>query len=159
MRVISRAVWLTGVCLVLVLALGCAPTRIASDVPLEDRAVEPPGADVPKALAAFSGRWVGVWTADAPSYRKNMALIIERVIPPDRATGFYACGHQYPVPFRFCPSSTPVSGKLDGDTLKIDYPAIPAVGRFRISGEFLQGELVDSNNGRVLIRVRATRLP
>jgi hypothetical protein len=152
------ALRLTGTFIVLALAIGCAPTRIASDVPLEDRAVEPPGPDVPKALAAFSGRWVGVWT-DGPSYRKNMALIIERLIPPDRAVGFYGCGHQYPIPFRLCPSATPISGKLDGTTLRIDYPAIPAEGRFHIDGRFLDGELVDSNTGRVLIRVRATRLP
>jgi hypothetical protein len=144
----------------LVFALGCAPapTRIASDVPLEDRPVEPPGPDVPRELAAFSGRWVGVWT-DGPSYRKNMALIIERLIPPDRATGYYGCGHQYPKPFRFCPSATPVSGRLEGTTLKIGYPAIPAEGHFRINGRFLEGELLDANSGKVLIRVSATRLP
>jgi len=152
------AVWLIGASLVLVLAPGCAPTRIAPDVPLQDRSVEPPGPDIPKALAAFSGRWVGVWT-DGPSYSKNMALIIQQLISPDRAIGFYGCGHQYPIPFRFCPSSTPVSGRLDGATLKIDYPAVPAEGRFRINGRFLEDELVDSNSGRVLIRVRATRLP
>jgi hypothetical protein len=149
-------VWLIGASLVLV--PGCAPARIAADVPLEDRAVEPPGPDIPPALAAFSGRWVGVWT-DGPGYRKNMALIIQRLTPPDRAIGFYGCGHQYPIPFRFCPSSVAVSGQLDGVTLKIDYPAIPAEGRFRIDGRFLEGELVDSNTGKMLIRVRATRLP
>ena len=150
--------WLLGASVILALALGCAPMSIAPDVPLQDRSVESPGPDIPKALAAFSGRWVGVWT-DGPSYRKNMALIIQQLIPPDRAIGFYGCGHQYPIPFRFCPSSTPVSGQLEGTTLKIDYPAIPAEGRFRIDGQFLQGELIDSNTGRVLIRVRATRLP
>jgi hypothetical protein len=152
------AVWLIGAPLVLVLAPGCAPTRIAPDVPLQDRSVEPPDPDIPKALAAFSGRWVGVWT-DGPGYSKNMALIIQQLIPPDRAIGFYGCGHQYPTPFPFCPGSTAVSGQLDGDTLKIDYPAVPAEGRFRINGQFLEGELVSSNTRRVLIRVRATRLP
>jgi hypothetical protein len=129
----------------------------ASDVPLQDRSVEPPGANIPGALAAFSGRWVGVWT-DGPGYSKNMALIIDKVIAPDRAIGTYACGNQYPIPFRFCPGSMPVSGRLDGDTLRIDYPAIPAEGRFRINGGLLEGELVDSKTGRVMIRVKATRL-
>lgn len=121
-------------------------------------AVEPPGADVPKELAAFSGRWVGVWT-DGPSYRKNMALIIQRVIAPDRATGYYGCGHQYPVPFRSCPGTRAIAGRLEGTTLKIPYPSIPAEGSFRINGAVLEGELRDANTAKVLIRVKATRLP
>ena len=136
---------------------GCSAPGIAPDVPLEDRPVAAPGPDVPRTLAAFSGRWVGIWT-DGPGYRKNMALIIESVSAPDKATGIYACGHQYPTPFRWCPAAVAVSGRLDGTTLLIPYPAIPAEGRFRIDGGRLHGVLVDPA-GKVLIRVTAQRLP
>ena len=147
---------LMGACVVL--ASGCAARGIASDVPLQDRAVEAPGAAVPKELAAFSGRWVGVWT-DGRSYRKNMALIIERVIAPDRATGYYACGHALPKANPVCPSSMQVSGRLEDGMLKISYPAIRAEGRYRVSGQTLEGQMVDWNSGKVLIWVTATRLP
>jgi hypothetical protein len=131
---------------------------MGSDVPLADRPILPPGADVPKELALFSGRWVGVWT-DGRNYRKNMALIIERVLPPDRATGFYGCGHALPKPNPVCPSSTPVSGQLQDGILKISYPAIQAEGRYRVNGEVLEGQMVDWKTGKVLIWVTATRLP
>jgi hypothetical protein len=146
------------ICASVVLASGCAPMGIASDVPLVDRVVEAPGAEVPRELAAFSGRWVGVWT-DGRIYRKNMALIVERLIPPDRATGFYACGHALPIANPVCPSSMQISGRLEGDVLKISYPAIQAEGRYRIEGQSLEGQLVDSKSGKVLIWVKATRLP
>lgn len=133
-------------------------TRIADDVPLADRPVASPDPAVPAALAAFSGRWAGVWT-DGPGYRKNMALIIDEVSAPDRARGTYACGHQYPTPFRYCPGSTPVEGRLEGATLLIPYPAIPAEGRFRVVDGVLEGELIDAATRRVLIRVKAQRLP
>ena len=153
MRALVR---LTGLCVVL--ALGCAPMRIASDVPLQDRPVQPPGAEVPKELAAFSGRWVGVWT-DGRNYRKNMALIVERLIPPDRAIGFYGCGHALPIPNPVCPSSFEVSGRLEAGILKVSYPAIRAEGRYRVNAGVLEGDMVDSNSGKVLIWVKATRLP
>ena len=136
---------------------GCSAAGIAPDVPLEERPVASPGPDVPRTLAAFSGRWAGVWS-DGPGYRKNMALVIENVAAPDKATGTYACGHQYPTPFRYCPGSMAVSGRLEGETLLIPYPAIPAEGRFRIEGGSLRGELVDPA-GKVLIRVNAQRVP
>ena len=109
-----QAVVLMGLCLAL--ALGCAParvalTRIAADVPLQDRPVQPPGPEVPRELAAFSGRWVGTWT-DGGSYRKNMALIIERLIPPDRAVGAYACGTDSYKP-TYCPIALEFSGRLE----------------------------------------------
>ncbi|MGH7276416.1 MAG: hypothetical protein ACREIY_05235, partial [Candidatus Rokuibacteriota bacterium] len=148
-------VWLVAC---LVVAPGCAPTRIASDVPLLDRPVQPPGPEIPSELAAFSGRWVGTWT-DGRDYRKNMALIIERFILPDRAVGFYGCGHPYPTGAPVCPGSLSVVGRLEEGTLKIDYPLIRAQGRYRISGRFLEGELVSWDSGRVLIRVTAARLP
>ena len=44
--------------------------------------MQSPGPEVSKDLAAFSGRWIGVWT-DGKSYRKNMALIIEQVTARD----------------------------------------------------------------------------
>jgi hypothetical protein len=139
------------------LVAGCAPLKIAADVPLADQAVAPPDADAPGELAAFSGRWVGVWT-DGKSYRKNMALIIDRVVAPDRASGFYGCGHALPKPNPVCPSSMPVSGRLENGVLKIAYPAIQAEGRYRISGGSLDGQMVDWNSGKVLIWVTATRL-
>lgn len=141
-----------------VLALGCAATGIAPDVPIADRPVQAPGADVPRELAAFSGRWVGVWT-DGKSYRKNMALIIEQVSAPDRASGFYACGHALPKANPVCPSSMAVSGRLEDGMLKISYPAIRAEGRYRVSGRSLEGQMVDWSSGKVLIWVTATRLP
>ena len=127
-------------------------------MPLRDRPVEPPDAAVSRELAAFSGRWVGVWT-DGRSYRKNMALIIERVIAPDRAEGFYACGHATPKANPVCPSSMPVSGHLADGVLRIGYPAIGAEGRYRINGGTLEGQMVDSHSGKLLIWVSATRLP
>lgn len=145
-----------------VLAFGCAsapvPTQIASDVPLSDRAVQAPGAAIGRELAAFSGRWVGVWT-DGRSYRKNMALIIERLTPPDGAAGFYGCGHALPIANPVCPSAFAVSGRLEGDVLRIGYPAIRAEGRYRVNAGILEGEMVDAASGKVLIWVRATRLP
>jgi hypothetical protein len=141
-----------------VLASACTPMRIGSDVPLADRPVQPPGAEVPKELAAFSGRWVGVWT-DGRNYRKNMVLIIERLVPPDRATGFYGCGHALPKPNPVCPSSMPVSGQLQDGILKISYPAIQAEGQYRVNGELLEGQMVDWKSGKALIWVTATRLP
>jgi len=147
---------LIGLCVVF--ALGSAPIGIASDVPLQDRPVQPPGAEVPKELAAFSGRWVGVWT-NGRGYRKNMALIVERLIPPDRAIAFYGCGHALPFANPVCPSAFEVSGRLESGVLKISYPAIGAEGRYRINGGVLEGEMVASNSGKVLIWVTATRLP
>jgi hypothetical protein len=152
----DKRIYLIGPCMVL--ALGCTASRIASDVPIEDRPVQAPGAEVPKELAAFSGRWVGVWT-DGRNYRKNMALIIERVIAPDRATGVYACGHALPKANPVCPSSMAVSGRLEDGILKISYPATRAEGRYRVSGQSLEGQMVDWNSGKVLIWVTATRLP
>ena len=143
---------------VMLLAVGCAPLGIGSDVPLADRPVAPPGAEVPKELATFSGRWVGVWT-DGRSYRKNMLLIIDRVVPPDRASGHYGCGHALPKPNPVCPSSMPVSGKIEDGILKISYPAIAAEGRFRVNGASLEGQMVDWSSGKLLIWVTATRLP
>ena len=139
-------------------AAGCAPVTIGSDVPLQDRAVQAPGADVPKELAAFSGRWAGIWT-DGRSYRKNMALIIERVAAPDRASGFYGCGHAMPVANPVCPSAFPVSGRLVDGVLNISYPAIGAEGRYRVRDGLLDGELLDARSGKRLIWVTATRLP
>jgi hypothetical protein len=147
--------WLGASCAVL--ATGCAPAQIASDVPVVDRAVELPGAAVPKELAAFSGRWVGVWT-DGRNYRKNMVLILERLTPPDRATGVYGCGHALPKPNPVCPSSMPVSGRLENGVLSISYPAIRAEGRYRVNGEVLEGEMVDWSSGKALIWVTAKRL-
>jgi hypothetical protein len=141
-----------------IFALGCAPLGIASDVPLQDRPVPAPAAEVPKELAAFAGRWVGVWT-DGRSYRKNMALIVERLVPPDRAIGFYGCGHAMPIANPVCPSSFEFAGRLEAGILKIPYPAIGAQGRFRINGAALEGELVDANTGKLLIWVKAARLP
>ena len=140
------------------LTLGCAPLKIGADVPLSDRTVQTPGPEVSSELAAFSGRWVGVWT-DGKSYRKNMLLIIERVVAPDHASGFYGCGHALPNPNPVCPSAMAVSGVLEGGTLKISYPAIRAEGRYRVKGGSLEGEMVDWTSGKVLIWVSAARLP
>ena len=145
-----------GLCLLV--APGCAPVRIAADVPLADRPIEAPGADIPAELAAFSGRWVGVWT-DGRNYRKNMALVIERLAAPDRAYGHYGCGHALPKPNPVCPSAFAVAGRLEDGILRINYPAIQAEGRYRIEGQALQGEMVDAASGKLLIWVSATRLP
>jgi hypothetical protein len=147
-----------SVCLLVLALAGCASAKIADDVPLHDRAVEAPGAGISPELAAFSGRWIGVWT-DGRSYRKNMALIVERVVAPDRAVGFYACGHATPKANPVCPSSMPVTGQLDRGILKISYPAIHAEGRYRVDDDALRGEMVDSTSGKLLIWVTATRLP
>jgi len=153
----KHALVMLGLCLLV--APGCAPVRIAADVPLvADRPIEAPGADIPAELAAFSGRWVGVWT-DGRNYRKNMALVIERLAAPDRAYGHYGCGHALPKPNPVCPSAFAVAGRLEDGILRINYPAIQAEGRYRIEGQALQGEMVDAASGKLLIWVSATRLP
>lgn len=88
-----------------------------------------------------------------------MALIIERVVPPDSAVGFYGCGNVLPKPHPACPSAMQVAGRLEGGILKISYPAIRAEGRFRVNGQSLEGQMVDWDSGKLLIWVTATRLP
>ena len=153
-----KPAWLVALVIGVVTVSGCASTRLGADVPLEPQPITAPGADVPAELAAFSGRWVGVWT-DGRAYRKNMGLMIERVAAPDRAFGRYGCGHALPKANPVCPSAFPVDGTLEGGVLRIAYPAIGAEGRYRIDGDSLRGEMVDATSGKLLIWVTATRLP
>lgn len=52
-----------------------------ADTPLpEDVTIIPPGADVPAAVARYSGTWTGYWST---ANRQEVTIVIERIEPPN----------------------------------------------------------------------------
>ena len=91
---------------------GNAPASLPSGV-----TIVPPGPDVPPALAAYSGKWHGVWTSGL-----DMILVVQEIVPPHVSIVFaYGSG------FWNLAGSARVEGEINGSGISV---ARPSGGRF-----------------------------
>ncbi|MDI6771184.1 MAG: hypothetical protein QME77_01170 [bacterium] len=112
-------------------AVRARPSAAASGVPLPtDVRVVPPGPTVPPDLAAFSGRWVGVWDGVL-----DHVFIIEEITPPG-ARFVYAWGTAPQWDIRR-PGWVRASGQFVGAELQGRLPATASVTYRRAQNDTL----------------------
>jgi hypothetical protein len=83
------------VCLTGMFGYGIFQTQAADEVPLpEDITIVPPSPDLPKEIAAFSGKWQGTWIIATGRREKNprKAVLIVEEIDKQEAKIIYAFG-------------------------------------------------------------------
>ena len=74
-----------GFSFLMILVLFCSGSAMAAQVPLpREFNIVPPGADLPKEIGAFSGRWEGTWDGTME------AILIVEEIGPEKAKVIYA---------------------------------------------------------------------
>ena len=118
-----------------------------SFVPLPaDVAVTAPSADVPPAVARFSGVWArGAWDSVLPH-----VLVVERLEADGSATVVYAIGAR--AEWNIRPSATRVASRVDDGTLRVVLRDGRAIAEYTLDGETLRGRYkVGDNTSRVLL--------
>ena len=158
----AAAVWLVAVGFV-----GCAAAPEAGrvEVPLPpDVRIVPPAVTVPKDVAAFSGKWMGVWVGPRPPEgpgrggpgRRDHMLVVEEVRATD-ATVICAWGTGAGL---FAADPRPgwvrVTGRFVGDALRVVLPPAGATITYRMRSD---GTLDAINErGGFTFRARMTRM-
>jgi dienelactone hydrolase len=142
-RAAALLAWLT-------LAASAAHAQ-APVVPLPaDVAVTPPGADVPPAVARFSGVWArGAWYGELPH-----VLVVERLEADGRAAVIYAVGESSTLYVK--PAATRVTGRVEDGVLSFWLRDGIVTVEYRFDGEQLRGRYRSSYSTASVTLSRAT---
>jgi len=118
-------------------------------VPLPaDVAVTAPAADVPPAVARFSGVWAhGAWDGELPH-----VLVVERVDADGGATVVYAVGES--IDWNVKPSATRVAARIENGVLRFSRREGKVSVQYRFEGEQLRGR---HDSGSEVARVTLSR--
>jgi hypothetical protein len=134
---------------VLALLVGAARPAQARDCRSEvllpaDVRVVPPAADVPAAIARFSGTWLGTWSFDNDPDTLCAALVVEEVLPNGYARVVYGHGTWGPHAIHQ-PAFYRATGKIGDNVLSFSVP-IPSRPAFVY--RFGEGALSGTYRGR-----------